>query len=410
MKIRFSIHLLTITYLATLVALADPKPLPSPAEFEPARYLGKWFEVARLPTPSQPEGSLAIAEYSAGDVAGTVKVKNSAYDADGEFIGAIEGKAQIAEGEAKGRLKVSFGPTVPEEANYCVLSIHPKYRFAVVGSPDRKSMWILSRKVPVGKKKLDQLASVAEEAGFDTSKLVFNNWPKKFTKSPGKKKGKTASTLAGKWTFHIDGPNGEVVALPMELVTDGETLSGRMGRGDGRWLALKDGKIDGDAFQFSIERDRPEGGAMTYAITGKLAGKKLSGEAKTEVGGENVSRDWNAVRVDGENKKSNIAGEWVLHLAGPDGQKMDLPMELEVDGKTLSGRISRGDGRWLPVKNGKVDGDSFDFAVERDRDGGDSITYEMAGNYVDGKLSGTAKTNFEGRGEITSKWDADKKK
>ena len=87
-----------------LASQADPKPLPSPAEFEPARYLGKWFEVARLPTPSQPEGSVAIAEYSAGNVEGTVKVKNSAYDAEGEFIGAIEGKAQIAEGEAKGRL------------------------------------------------------------------------------------------------------------------------------------------------------------------------------------------------------------------------------------------------------------------------------------------------------------------
>ena len=174
MKIRFSVHLLTIACLSTLVAQADPDPLPSPAEFEPAKYLGKWFEVARLPTASQPEGSLAIAEYAAGDEAGTVKVKNSAYDADGEFIGAIEGKAQIVEGGAKGRLKVGFGPAVPEEANYCILSIHPKYRFAVVGSPDRKSMWILSRRVPIGKKKLDQLATVAEGAGFDTSKLVFN--------------------------------------------------------------------------------------------------------------------------------------------------------------------------------------------------------------------------------------------
>lgn len=90
----------------------------------------------------------------------------------------------------------------------------------------------------------------------------------------------------------------------------------------------------------------------------------------------------------------------------PDGQIVNLPMELKVDGTTVSGRVSRGDGRWLTVKDGKLDGDSFNFAVERDRANGVAITYEMAGKYADGKLSGTTKANFEGRGEITSKWDA----
>lgn len=153
---------------------------------------------------------------------------------------------------------------------------------------------------------------------------------------------------------------------------------------------------------------------MVYEITGKHAGNELSGEAKTEVDGQKVSRDWDAVRVveeavKEEIKKTDIAGEWILRLPGPDGQIVDLPMELEVDGTTLSGRISRGDGRWLTVKDGKLDGDSFNFAVERDRADGDSITYEMAGKFADGNLSGTTKANFEGRGEITSKWEAVRK-
>ncbi|MGI9242768.1 MAG: lipocalin family protein [Verrucomicrobiales bacterium] len=409
MKTRFTTSLLAVVCLSTLAAKAEPGPLPSPAEFEPTRYLGKWFEVARLPIASQPEGSLAIAEYTAGDEPGTVTVKNSAYDGGGKFIGAIEGKAEIVEGEAKGRLKVGFGPAVPAEANYCVLSIHPKYRFAVVGSPDRKAMWILSRRVPIGKKKLEQLAAVAGEAGFDISKLVYNKWPKEFAKPSGKKKAANRSKLAGEWTFQIDGPDGQVVELPMELAVEDQSLSGRIGRGDGRWFELKDGKVDGDSFQFSIVRDRPQGGTMTYQISGKLVGDGIGGEAKADVDGQQVTQEWEAVRVAGKIEKPKITGDWVLHLPNPDGGEFDLPMELEVDGDTIRGRIGRGDGRWLTVKDGKVDGNTIEFAIERDRESGGSITYQMAGKYAEGKLTGTTKANFEGRGEITSKWHADRK-
>lgn len=417
MNIRSSIYLLTITGLSTLLAQAEPGPLPSPDTFEAAKYMGKWFEIARLPTPSQPEGSLAIAEYSAGDEAGTVKVKNSAHTADGELMGSIELNAQIVEGEEKGRFKVGFGAAAPEEPNYCVLFVHPKYRFSVVGTPDRKSLWILSRRVPIGKKRLEQLTSVAAEAGFDTSKLVVSKWPEKFARRPGKNAGKQDDkqaaeqdpTLAGKWTFNIDGPDGQVVALPMELKVEGKALSGRVGRGQGGWLEIKDGTIDGEKFQFSLERDRPQGGSMTYKMTGKWVGDGIGGEAKAELDGQQVSQEWEAVRVEEKSDKPKISGDWILHLPGPDGGQFDMPMELEVDGDTIRGRVGRGDGRWLTLKNGKVDGDSFEFEVERDREGGESITYEMAGRYLDGKLSGTAKANFEGRGEITSKWDADRK-
>lgn len=287
--------LLTIAFgiLGSSKGLAEPADLPSPAEFEPAKYLGKWFEVARFPTAMQPEGSLATAEYSAGEEDGMVVVKNTAYDAKGDLLRAIEGKAKLAEGDAKGRLKVSFGPALPEEPNYCVLRISKKYQISVVGSPDRKSMWILSRNVPVPKKRLERLAKVAEKAGYDTSKLVFAEWPEKFaTAKAGKQAKRNVSELAGNWTFHIEGPDGQV-DMPMELKVDGDKLTGRVGRPDDRWLELKNGKVDGDAFTCTVERDRPQGGVMNYAIEGKLADGKLTGKATT---GE-ITSEWNATRV-----------------------------------------------------------------------------------------------------------------
>ena len=105
---KISLVLLSLLwYIAPIGAKeagSEPSTLPSPAEFDPARYLGKWFEAARLPTPMQPDGSLATAEYSPGEEAGSITVKNTAYDANGAILGSIEGKAVLAEGEPKGRL------------------------------------------------------------------------------------------------------------------------------------------------------------------------------------------------------------------------------------------------------------------------------------------------------------------
>lgn len=55
-----------------------PSPLPFVRDFKPERYFGKWYEVARLPTPVQPAGTLAVAEYTAGKEAGRVTVKKYA--------------------------------------------------------------------------------------------------------------------------------------------------------------------------------------------------------------------------------------------------------------------------------------------------------------------------------------------
>ena len=90
---RLSFTLLSLWLAQSLVSGAEEKPLPSPAEFDPAKYMGKWFEVARIPSPVQPKGSLATAEYTLDKEAGVVTVKNTAYDAEGNPMRAIEGKA-----------------------------------------------------------------------------------------------------------------------------------------------------------------------------------------------------------------------------------------------------------------------------------------------------------------------------
>ena len=153
-------------------------PLPFPQEFDSTKYLGKWYEVARLPTPAQKGKTLATAEYSAGEKENEIIVVNTAYDTEGKQLANIKGKAQIQPGNPP-RLIVSFGPVAPTEPNYFVMYVDDKYQYAVVGQPNRKSLHILARTVPVSQKRLTELVAIATKAGFPTDKLVYDIWPDK---------------------------------------------------------------------------------------------------------------------------------------------------------------------------------------------------------------------------------------
>ena len=85
-------------------------------------------------------------------------------------------------------------------------------------------------------------------------------------------------------------------------------------------------------------------------------------------------------------------------------------MGPEAEGAKLTGRVGRSDGRWLTIKEGKVEGDSLSFSLERDRPDGGVMKYVMAGKLAEGKLAGTTTANIEGRGEIKADWKASRKK
>jgi len=174
---KIAAHVFTIAMIAS--ATAEDKaqsPLPFVQDFKPERYLGKWYEAARLPTPIQPTGTLAVAEYTVGKDAGQVAVKNTSFDKAGKKIANIQGQAKLADGNPPGRLLVSFGPVMPETPNYYVMHVDNDYRFAVVGVPDRKSLWILAREVPVAEETLKALPEIAKKAGFDVAKMEIARW------------------------------------------------------------------------------------------------------------------------------------------------------------------------------------------------------------------------------------------
>jgi apolipoprotein D and lipocalin family protein len=144
-------------------------PISSAALFDPERYLGTWYEVARYPVPFEKGCAGVTAEY-ASIGANKISVRNTCRNLDGSEQSVIDGTADIV---GPGRLEVSF-PSVPfaGAANYWVLWVDEGYRTAVVGAPNGKSGWILNRDPIILADRLAAARDVFAFNGYNLTRLL----------------------------------------------------------------------------------------------------------------------------------------------------------------------------------------------------------------------------------------------
>jgi apolipoprotein D and lipocalin family protein len=163
---------LSIVLLLVLTACTGvPDGVTPVSGFKLERYLGKWYEIARLDHSFERGLTRVTAEYGLRDD-GTVRVVNRGYLAgDGRWKEA-EGTASFVGAPDLGHLKVSFfGPFY---GSYIVFGLdEANYRHALVSGPDKSYLWILARTPTLDKAVLDALVARASAAGFDTGKLIF---------------------------------------------------------------------------------------------------------------------------------------------------------------------------------------------------------------------------------------------
>ncbi len=139
--------------------------------FEPDRYLGKWYEIARF-DHSFERGLIKVsAAYSSRDDGG-IKVVNRGFDPVKNKWKEAVGKAYFVDKKDIGRLKVSFfGPFY---GAYNIIELDQKdYRYSVVCGPDKSYLWILARKPDLDKNILSRLVDNLKQFGFDTEKLIY---------------------------------------------------------------------------------------------------------------------------------------------------------------------------------------------------------------------------------------------
>lgn len=154
--------------------------LPTAGPIDLQRYAGTWFELARLPTRFQNPRSVSTAEYALRPD-GAVSVTNTAFLGD-RVDARIQGAATVAAGAANDRLRVRFGGIlrfipVPKDGNYWIIDKEPDYSMALVGTPDRKLLWLLARdKDAWGSPEAERMVDRARTLGFDTDRLLVADW------------------------------------------------------------------------------------------------------------------------------------------------------------------------------------------------------------------------------------------
>jgi len=162
-----------ILFLAVFAAgcTGVPEGVDTVKGFELDRYLGTWYEIARLDHPFERGLSNITANYSLRDDGG-VKVINRGYDVAKQEWDEAEGKAYFVGDKDVGQLKVSFfGPFY---GGYNVIELDQEgYQYSMVAGPDRSYLWILSRSPDLDDAVLDRLVAKARELGFPIGELIM---------------------------------------------------------------------------------------------------------------------------------------------------------------------------------------------------------------------------------------------
>ena len=157
--------------LAAAAALAlqhtTEKPLTTVNYVDIKKYLGTWFEIAAFPQPFEKGCSCTSATYGLNKD-GSIIVKNRCIK--GNQLKVTEGRATVTDRGVNSKLDVQF--FWPFKGKYWIIDLAKDYSYAMVGHPNRKFLWILSRRPTLDDQTYNQLMVRAANKGFDIRRLV----------------------------------------------------------------------------------------------------------------------------------------------------------------------------------------------------------------------------------------------
>ena len=161
-----------VTLVLALLATACLGPrhdIPAVTGFDAQRYLGQWYEIARLPHSFEKDLVAVTADYRQ-NTDGTIEVVNRGYHTAKQKWSEAIGIARLPDGPSVGRLKVSFFR--PFYADYRVIAMDADYRWAMVTTNRLTYLWILSRSPEMDPALVGRLIAQTRDFGFDTAALI----------------------------------------------------------------------------------------------------------------------------------------------------------------------------------------------------------------------------------------------
>lgn len=174
MKKRYITATVALVGVGLLLNSCASKTIPDKAEavqnFDKTKYLGKWYEIARLDFKFEKGLNNTTAEYSLRED-GKIKVDNKGFDYKKKEWEQSIGKAKFVSDEKIAMLKVSFfGPFY---AGYNVIAIDEDYQYALVVGSSLDYLWILSREKSIPENIKKEYLKTAEKIGYTTADLIW---------------------------------------------------------------------------------------------------------------------------------------------------------------------------------------------------------------------------------------------
>ena len=174
-SVRLAVAVLCFT-LGACAGVVSKADLSTVASVDLSRYAGTWYEIARLPMWFQRHCVDSKAIYS-GRPDGLVGAHNECVTESGG-VEQVEGVASVVDPKTNARLTVVFDNWFARlfgssrEGNYWILDLDPEYRTAMVGTPDRRYLWILSRTPQLEDSTYQRLVERARQLGYPVSDLI----------------------------------------------------------------------------------------------------------------------------------------------------------------------------------------------------------------------------------------------
>ncbi len=160
---------LMLIFAASCMAVPKTTAIPAVGNFNVEKYLGTWYEIARLPHTFEKNLQYVTATYTLLEN-GKIQVLNRGYNTKKEIWKDAEGKAWIPDSAKPSELKVSF--FWPFSAAYRIIYLEEDYSLAIVTSSKFNYFWILSRTPEISEEYYTRLIAKAKNWGFDTGKII----------------------------------------------------------------------------------------------------------------------------------------------------------------------------------------------------------------------------------------------
>lgn len=155
--------------LVSITILSQQKPPETVKYVDLNKYIGLWYEITKIPNSFQDHCVKGTTAKYVLNEDGEIEVTNSCFDEDGE-IDIAEGVARVVDKKSNAKLEVSFVSFFgwrPFWGDYWVIGLDEDYQWAIVGTPNRKYGWILSRTSQLDKETMSEIFQILKEQGYN---------------------------------------------------------------------------------------------------------------------------------------------------------------------------------------------------------------------------------------------------